>query len=317
MVFPSLSSLWKFYLFRLTRSRPMSMEPSTDSSKYALLPPSTLRLTTVAGWIERLGRLPDADHYRVSTLELYKDANGMRHEWIRFTLVDCTVDDPVSLATIKTDRCSSVDGGSSVDIASSPSQLGEALDRILHARDPEGRDLLNKGPRLIMELTYDDVENAPSILDVAAALAGVHSFAPNYDALTGACFNYAIATFLLITEKFPDSDSSPVRIHGKQGYAMGVVKTARWAAVLNKLGATNHIPAEKCLPQLVSAAEKELTLIQDLREQHRLAAETLQVVSRERDEARQQHTLVTLERDQALAQLRALQHQFGLSTASS
>ncbi|KAK7006610.1 hypothetical protein R3P38DRAFT_3036157 [Favolaschia claudopus] len=255
MVFPSLSSLWKFYLFRLTRSRPMSMEPSTDSSKYALLPPSTLRLTTVAGWIERLGRLPDADHYRVSTLELYKDANGMRHEWIRFTLVDCTVDDPVSLATIKTDRCSSVDGGSSVDIASSPSQLGEALDRILHARDPEGRDLLNKGPRLIMELTYDDVENAPSILDVAAALAGVHSFAPNYDALTGACFNYAIATFLLITEKFPDSDSSPVRIHGKQGYAMGV---------------------------------KELTLIQDLREQHRLAAETLQVVSRERDEARQQ-----------------------------
>ncbi|KAK7059323.1 hypothetical protein R3P38DRAFT_2431824, partial [Favolaschia claudopus] len=108
--------------------------------------------------IERLGRLPDADHYRVSTLELYKDANGMRHEWIRFTLVDCTVDDPVSLATIKTDRCSS--------------------------------------------LTYDDVENAPSILDVAAALAGVHSFAPNYDALTGACFNYAIATFLLITEKF-------------------------------------------------------------------------------------------------------------------
>ncbi|KAK7002068.1 hypothetical protein R3P38DRAFT_3215851 [Favolaschia claudopus] len=251
----------------------MSMEPSTDSSKYALLPPSTLRLTTVAGWIERLGRLPDADHYRVSTLELYKDANGMRHEWIRFTLVDCTVDDPVSLATIKTDRCSSVDGGSSVDIASSPSQLGEALDRILHARSST-------------HLTYDDVENAPSILDVAAALAGVHSFAPNYDALTGACFNYAIATFLLITEKFPDSDSSPVRIHGKQGYAMGVVKTAS-------------------------------TLIQDLREQHRLAAETLQVVSRERDEARQQHTLVTLERDQALAQLRALQHQFGLSTASS
>ncbi|KAJ6506402.1 hypothetical protein C8R47DRAFT_1102068 [Mycena vitilis] len=242
MSLPSFSSLFKFYLFLLTRRARRMAQPS-DPSRFAVLPPSDQRWTTVPAWIQQLRVLPDADTYRVAALELYKDPKGIQHEWIRFTLVDSNIGEPVPLATIKTDRCSSVNGGSSIDVASSPSKPGEAFDRIIHALDPAGADLLGKGAHLIMETTYEDLAGAPSILDVAAALTGIHVFTPNYDAISSACFNYAIACFLLITEKFPDC--SPVRILGKRGYAANIVNTARWATVLKALKITDHVPPEK------------------------------------------------------------------------
>ncbi|KAJ6600095.1 hypothetical protein B0H10DRAFT_2441181, partial [Mycena sp. CBHHK59/15] len=282
MPLPSFSSLLKFYLFLLTR-RPRRMAQASDPSRFAVLPPLDQRWTTVPAWVERLRVLPNAESYRIVALELYKDPKGIQHEWIRFTLVDSNIEDPVSLATIKTDRCSSVDGGSSVDIASSPSKPGEAFDRIIHALDPEGADLLGKGARLIMETTYEDLAGAPSILDVAAALTGIHVFTPNYDAITSACFNYAIASFLLITEKFPDC--SPVHILGKHGYAANVVKTARWAAVLKALKITDHIPPERCLPQLAAAYEAALFEIKALCQQHKSIADNLQVALQDREVA--------------------------------
>ncbi|KAJ7763982.1 hypothetical protein DFH07DRAFT_384307 [Mycena maculata] len=302
MRLPSPSSLFKFWRYILfSQRRPMAELP--DTSLFALFPPSDQRWVTVPAWVERLYVLPHSETYRVVSLQLYKDPNGIQHEWLRFTVVDTSINDRRKIATIKTDRCSSLDGGSSVDVTSSPSQPGKAYDRIIHALDSDGADLLGKGPRLVMQAMYDPATSAPSILDIAAALMAIHNFSPNYDAMTAACFNYSITGFLLITDRF--NPARPVEIFARHGYAADMFRIRSWAKVLEALGITNHIPLEKSLSELLDAYTPALASIMAGIHQHKLALQERDAASAalgERDTALGERDAALGERDAALGE---------------
>ncbi|KAJ7182166.1 hypothetical protein C8R46DRAFT_1186931 [Mycena filopes] len=328
---PSIRSIVDFWRYKLT-STPRPMSHHTDTSVFAVFPPPDQRWTTVPAWINHLHVLPEADRYLVHSLQLYKDPNGVGHEWLRFTL---TKGEDV-VATIKTDRCSGVDGGSSVELNSSPSlELANANDRIVHATDPEGRDLLKKYPHLIMEATFIS-SPPPTVLHVAAVLHAVHTFSPKYDAVTASCFLYALTAFVLITDRFHATSES----FRKQGYAANLVDTQRWAAILSALKIVDHVPPEQNLPGLRTAYESALdgikaaitatandhnqvTLLRDAlaaerdalaAERDALAAER-DALAAERDARAAEHLVHANDRAQ-LIQLRTKLHQLGMLHSS-
>ncbi|KAJ7181824.1 hypothetical protein C8R46DRAFT_1313311 [Mycena filopes] len=307
---PSIRSIVDFWRYKLT-STPRPMSHHTDTSVFAVFPPPDQRWTTVPAWINHLHVLPEADRYLVHSLQLYKDPNGVGHEWLRFTL---TKGEDV-VATIKTDRCSGVDGGSSVELNSSPSlELANANDRIVHATDPEGRDLLKKYPHLIMEATFIS-SPPPTVLHVAAVLHAVHNFSPKYDAVTASCFLYALTAFVLITDRFHATSES----FRKQGYAANLVDTQRWAAILSALKIVDHVPPEQNLPGLRTAYESALdgikAAITATANDHNQVTVLRDALAAERDARAAEHLVHANDRAQ-LIQLRTKLHQLGMLHSS-
>nr|GAT51874.1 predicted protein [Mycena chlorophos] len=124
-----------------------------------------------------------------------------------------------------------------------------------------------------LSITYADIKQAPSISNLAAAIAAVDSISPTCKsgANPGACFNHGLALLLLIGNKFCGGSSAQGNIN--------IYETSGWTAVLKALRIPKHIPREECLAHMGKIYDEQLVDINRLRELQQPTPDALQALT--------------------------------------